>query len=168
MNSYQFLSVIVAVVIIGPTINYLLESWRLRPDKVCWNGDFSLILGDDTLIPIRDIDDVKRESVTLPEEAILKGIILHNVPLGTMPCVKFCAHDEHAYEMDLWEASKGEIKMLLKSPWDHISFPKEILFLTRNVISNKALFVVTKTIGYDDEQHPGVWCKSLKLSFRKR
>jgi hypothetical protein len=118
----------------------LIDYWTTDKDSPSWSGDFSLILGDGTIIPVNKIlPDDGRASYLLPKGASLAGLLLQGVPVGKMPIVTTTGSAGwDVLLMDRQNTKSGEIKILLKEAW-HGGFDKKFDIYTDKPVQNPAL-----------------------------
>jgi hypothetical protein len=166
MTQFQFIVLILAIIAVAPVITCLLLSLREKVPKKTWNGEFSLILGDGTLLPVRNLNNSGDKSFDLPKSSKLLGIVLHGVPIGHIPCVEFDSNKASSFSMDKNWARDENVRMTLNVPWTDESFPRTLFFYTDATVSNPALKHVEK-YEFNPSKHPGVWCYSLYLSFAR-
>lgn len=115
----QFFVLLLAILVGGPVINQALRAFINRQSSPSWGGDFSLILGDGTIIPVNKIvPDDGRTSYLLPEGKSLAGLLLQGVPVGKMPIVTTSGNSGwDVLLLDRQDTRSGEIKILLKNVW---------------------------------------------------
>ncbi len=83
MNGWQFILILLSTLIGGPVVYWLLAN---KNENAVWSGSLSLILDDNTLVPITRHGTVILSS----RDSVINGFILHGVPVGRIPFI--CVH----------------------------------------------------------------------------